>query len=180
MRLSSSKTKKPTPHFISPIPPKAKPAKKKPAEKSSSKKKKAEQIEQKKPEFVIGLDINSQSTGYTVLDATGAALECGVIDTSDGKNIYEKATTIKGKLEELYSKYKPESEWLVGVEDFLKGFGGRFRTKDLFTLAQINSLVSYDCIKIFNTLPSRVHPSSARHHFGLKKRRNVRHKEDCI
>jgi hypothetical protein len=106
----------------------------------------------------------------------GNILECGVVDSSKGSTIYDKARIVKAKLIEIFNKYTHHSnetqcKWVIGIEEFLKGFGaGNYRTHDLFTLAQMNSLVSYDCINVFDgTVPLRVHPTSARNFFGLKK-----------
>lgn len=105
----------------------------------------------------------------------GKLIEAGCIDTSKVLNIFERAKIIKNKLLEIYQKLnkntisfiqpkknskkkkeleqisnETETKWLIGIEEFLKGFmGPHYRSRDLFTLAQINSLVSYDCIHIF-------------------------------
>ncbi len=43
--------------------------------------------------------------------------------------------------------------WVVGVENFLKGFNGmKWRTNDIINLACLNSLITYECFHIFNQL----------------------------
>jgi hypothetical protein len=45
----------------------------------------------------------------------------------------------------------------------------QWRSNDMFKLAQINSLVSYDCINLFQVTPRRVYPMAARSFYQLKK-----------
>eukprot|EP01116_Phalansterium_solitarium_P009154 TRINITY_DN23187_c0_g1_i1.p1 TRINITY_DN23187_c0_g1~~TRINITY_DN23187_c0_g1_i1.p1 ORF type:complete len:454 (-),score=109.09 TRINITY_DN23187_c0_g1_i1:23-1354(-) len=189
-------------------------------------------IAKEPPDYVLGLDVNSRSTGFVVLDRQGRMIEGGVVDTLGCGSVYDKALVIRNLVEELQSKYNempphttspidlavsrtdfdmaqlempqlPDSSrssnsglrivrghteqslppvrkaapaaertgvrWLVAVEDFLLAFGGvRFRTKDLFTLAQLNSLVSYDCMHLFGSLPTRIHPRAARSSLGIR------------
>lgn len=60
--------------------------------------------------------------------------------------------------------------WRIGIEDFMRTFvAGRFHTKGLIQLAQLNGIVSYSCWKNFDAKPKHYHPTLARSFFGLSK-----------
>jgi len=111
--------------------------------------------------WVLGLDINTNTTGFTILHAdSGRLVECGVIDTKKIADLFDKAAHLRDRLAAIHTKYTPvagscaageaQPMWIVGIEDFLKGFGGsHWRTRDITKLACLNSLVSYECWNIF-------------------------------
>lgn len=55
-------------------------------------------------------------------------------------------------MDELIQEMGVQHKWTVGIEDFLLGYRGfNYRTQDLFALAQLNSVVTYDCMnKVFS------------------------------
>jgi hypothetical protein len=58
--------------------------------------------------------------------------------------------------------------WNVGIEDFLRTYNnGKFHTKGLFQLAQLNGIVSFWCWKFYGKKPFHTHPTSARAFFDL-------------
>ncbi len=64
----------------------------------------------------------------------------------------------------------PQPKWIVGVESYLKTFGlGRFNTRGLFSLAEVNALVNYVAACVFECVPWSVHPNIPRFLYGLKK-----------
>lgn len=106
-------------------------------------------------EWVLGLDINTNSTGFTVLHApTGEMAECGVIETKAIPDLFDKVTFLRRRLAAIHAAKKGDDKeattWVVGIEDFLKSFGGaQWRTSDIMKLACLNSLVSYECWHLF-------------------------------
>jgi hypothetical protein len=128
---------------------------------------------------VLGLDINTNSTGYVVLDEHGRMTTHGHVCTkhlASGAEILAIGATIVTQLKlELLSTdiHSSHHRWVIGIEDFLKTFArGKFHTKGLFQLAQLNGVVSYGCWTAFGSKPWHVHPTSARSFFHLQVPRN--------
>ena len=79
----------------------------------------------------------------------------------------------------------------MGIEDFMRSFTpGRFQTKSLFKLAQLNAIVACKCqcplaalfvsspyrvlhtdeaMRIFEVNPERLHPTKVRGFYGIRK-----------
>jgi hypothetical protein len=109
----------------------------------------------------------------------GTVCHWGCIKPKTKDSVLLKARTIVQGLEAVRDevehhnrkkKTKRPSEWVVCVEDFMMLNGtGRSSAKGLFTLAQVNGIVSYESIRLFEYEPDRVYPSKARSFYGLKK-----------
>ncbi|OQR92521.1 hypothetical protein ACHHYP_03601 [Achlya hypogyna] len=128
-------------------------------------------VSQAPPLRVLGLDINTNVTGYVVLNEHGRLDTAGHVSTkhlASDQQILDIGVDIASTLQALPAT-RP-AQWVVGIEDFLKTYaGGRFHTKGLFQLAQLNGLVSYCCLTAFNVRPQHVHPTTARAFFRLAK-----------
>lgn len=128
------------------------------------------------PQRFLGLDINTNHTGFTLLDENGKCIECGQFNTENLSNVFEKAWFVGKSLRELKErtdkefKDKPQQpRWIIAVEDFLRGFfGAAWQTQHLFVLAQMNSLICNESYLMFDMLPERIHVHRARALFGLK------------
>jgi hypothetical protein len=134
------------------------------------------------PDRFLGLDINTNHTGFTLLDKEGKCIECGVFNTENLTNVFEKAWFVSKCLKELKERTDEKStssttkteatsspRWIIAVEDFLKGFfGATFQVQHLFTLAQMNSLICQESKTYFGMIPERIHVHRARALFGLK------------
>jgi len=69
-------------------------------------------------------------------------------------------------------------QWHIAIEDCLVGFqSSKFSTKGLALLAQLNGIVKYCCLKMFDIQPVPLHPTTARSHVGLKARSDIDVKE---
>jgi hypothetical protein len=86
----------------------------------------------------------------------GEMAECGVIETKAIPDLFDKVTFLRRRLAAIYAAKKGDGDdkeattWVVGIEDFLKSFGGaQWRTSDIMKLACLNSLVSYECWHLF-------------------------------
>ncbi|RHY20694.1 hypothetical protein DYB25_005814 [Aphanomyces astaci] len=139
------------------------------------------------PIRVLGLDINTNSTGFVVLNELGGIESSGHICTkhlqSDGQ-ILDIGVEIAARMSQVHNhelSTTPLVAWEVGIEDFLRTFSpGQFKTKGLFQLAQLNGLVSYCALTTFGVAPIHVHPTAARHFFALKVPPGVPKKKDEI
>eukprot|EP00953_Heterococcus_sp_UTEX-ZZ885_P022836 12601-Heterococcus_DN1.PRE.3 len=133
---------------------------------------------------VLGLDINTSSTGYAVLDianssgtdedaAAAVLLEWGRICTKKADDVLDGGLEITAQLSDIKQRCcssSGDAPWIVGVEDFAKSFTtGRFHTRSLFKLAQLNGIVKFGCLQTFAVKPEAWHPTSARAFYGLKR-----------
>jgi hypothetical protein len=135
---------------------------------------------------VLGLDINTSSTGYAVLNiassstsssdtdaAAAALLEWGRICTKKADDVLDGGLEITAQLSDIKQRCCSsggDAPWIVGVEDFAKSFTtGRFHTRSLFKLAQLNGIVKFSCLQTFAVKPAAWHPTSARAFYGLKR-----------
>lgn len=132
--------------------------------------------------FILGLDISSSCTGWTILDTQGNVIECGVFELKNMKNIFHKALYVRNELQAMKKRFESQEKlrikWILGVEDFLRSF--YFGRQGLFKLAQMNTLVSYDCLEIFRQFPLRISFISARNKFGIKKVEGKKIKEAVL
>lgn len=126
------------------------------------------------PLRVLGLDINTNSTGYAVLSARGRVCEWGHIPTAHlaSSDILGIAHAIDTALDGVHSRVAgtdTEPAWVVGIEDFMRMYRfGRFHNKGIFQLAQLNGIVSYTCWQRFRGAPpTHTHPSAARGFFNI-------------
>ena len=131
----------------------------------------------KNDNLCIGLDISTRSTGYAVLNPRGKLLQWGTIEP-EGKQtetVLAKAASVVTQLEMLRDEIKHEhsndnNNWVVGIEEFMKSYSsGGFNTKGLFTLAQYNGILAFQCYTLFGVMPVMSHPSMIRKAFNLKR-----------
>jgi hypothetical protein len=136
-----------------------------------------EALSQMKGRKVLGLDINTSSTGYAVLQVGQGAsvnlLDWGRVCLKDTADVLEGGGLVQDQLRALCLKHGSKQDghcWDVGVEDFAKSYTpGRFNTRGLFKLAQLSGIVKFSCMNAFGCTPWEWHPTSARAFFGLRK-----------
>uniref|UniRef100_K3W6P1 Mitochondrial resolvase Ydc2 catalytic domain-containing protein n=1 Tax=Globisporangium ultimum (strain ATCC 200006 / CBS 805.95 / DAOM BR144) TaxID=431595 RepID=K3W6P1_GLOUD len=139
-------------------------------------------IRESPPLRVLGLDINTNSTGYAVLNENGRVCTWGHIPTAhvQSSDILGIAHAIDVALKDVYSstlavhtdnntRQVGDLHWHVGIEDFMRMYRfGRFHNKGIFQLAQLNGIVSYACWQRFDCPPPvHTHPSAARAFFSI-------------
>ncbi|KAK1948463.1 hypothetical protein P3T76_000752 [Phytophthora citrophthora] len=122
------------------------------------------------PLRVLGLDVNTNSTGLAVVTEQGRVCRWGHIPTTQFASA--DVLHIGGAIDEFLCNVQAvepkEVQWVVGIEAFMRMFrSGRFHNAGIFQLAQLNGIVSFACWKRFNVLPLHTHPSAARGFFGL-------------
>jgi Holliday junction resolvasome RuvABC endonuclease subunit len=115
--------------------------------------------------MILGLDISTSITGYTVLDPTGVIIECNHIDLRKEKNFFKKVHLIKSRLEELAQAHDITQ---VYIEQSLQSFRSGFSSaQTLSLLSKINGIVSWICYNMFGE-PDYVAATSARKLCGIK------------
>ena len=69
--------------------------------------------------MILGLDISTSITGYTILDNEGNIVACEHIDLRKEKNFFLKSAQIEGVLNEIRSLYFIEQ---IYIEQSLQSF----------------------------------------------------------
>ena len=116
--------------------------------------------------MILGLDISTSITGYTVLDDGGNILVCDHIDLRKEKNFFKKIEIVFDRLESLDDAYSIEQ---VYIEQSLQSFRSGFSSaQTLSLLSKINGIVSWLCYNFFYKEPKYLAATSARKLCGIK------------
>lgn len=124
--------------------------------------------------MILGLDISTSITGYTLIDNTGTVVECSYIDLKKEIGLFQKAEKVKDVLILLYNRYAFDEVW---IESSLMMFSaGKSSAVTIDALSKFNGIVSWICYsfcKNLNFLPA----VSARKQIGLKMVKGKKGKE---
>jgi Holliday junction resolvasome RuvABC endonuclease subunit len=124
--------------------------------------------------MILGLDISTSITGYTVLDSNGNLVEYGSIDTRKHKNFFTKAGVVEQKLIALRQSYAVQA---IYIEQSLQSFRSGFSSaQTLSTLSRFNGVISWICFTLFNLEPEYIAAVSARRICGIKVPRGTKAK----
>jgi len=116
--------------------------------------------------MILGLDISTSITGYTVLDYEGNIIVCNHIDLRKEKNFFKKIQIVNSRLENIVEEYEVES---VYIEQSLQSFRSGFSSaQTLSLLSKINGIVSWLCYNMFYGEPKYLAATSARKLCGIK------------
>ena len=130
--------------------------------------------------ITLGLDISTSITGATVIQEE-KILETTFWDTRNKNHfptIYQKARHVKGKLEEIASKYKISH---VYIEQSLHSFRSGFSSaQTLSTLSRFNGIISWVCWDLFSIEPEMIAATSARKQAGVGIKRGDNAKEKVL
>ena len=116
--------------------------------------------------MILGLDISTSITGYTVLDYEGNILACDHIDLRKEKDFFKKIQIVNSQLEVINDEHDIEQ---VYVEQSLQSFRSGFSSaQTLSLLSKINGIVSWLCYNMFYGEPKYLAATSARKLCGIK------------
>ena len=116
--------------------------------------------------MILGLDISTSITGYTILDDAGEIIACDHIDLRKEKNFFNKIQMVNARLEDLLVDYNIEH---VYIEQSLQSFRSGFSSaQTLSLLSKINGIVSWLCYNLFGGEPHYLAATSARKLCGIK------------
>ena len=117
--------------------------------------------------MLLGLDISTSITGYTLLDEDDVILN-GAWDTRKYKDFFKKAEFVSEGLREIYAQYGKEIE-AVYIEQSLQSFRSGFSSaKTISTLARFNGIVSWLVFDQLQIKPEYIAATSARKLCGIK------------
>jgi Holliday junction resolvasome RuvABC endonuclease subunit len=116
--------------------------------------------------MILGLDISTSITGYTVLDYEGNILACDHLDLRKEKDFFKKIQIVSSCLEAVNDEYEIEQ---VYIEQSLQSFRSGFSSaQTLSLLSKINGIVSWLCYNMFYGEPKYLAATSARKLCGIK------------
>lgn len=129
--------------------------------------------------MILGLDISTSITGFTILNSDGTIVEIGHWNLKNKNNfpdLFSKALYIKNKLKEL--DYPIDH---VFIEPALNMFMmGRSSSHTISTLTKFNGIVSWMCYEEFGVKPEYIPAISARKKCGITVKRGQKAKEVVI
>jgi Holliday junction resolvasome RuvABC endonuclease subunit len=125
--------------------------------------------------MILGLDISTSITGYTILDYEGNILACDHIDLRKEKDFFKKIQIVNSRLEIINDEYDVEQ---VYVEQSLQSFRSGFSSaQTLSLLSKINGIISWLCYNMFCGEPKYLAATSARKLCGIKVPRGQKAKK---
>jgi len=131
--------------------------------------------------MILGLDISTSITGYTILGLDGKIIEIGhwnTKDKNDYPNLFSKTVFIKKKLGLLGECHSID---YVFVEPALNMFMiGKSSSHTISTLIKFNGIVSWLCYEEFKKIPKYIPASSARKKCGITIKRGTKAKIQVI
>jgi Holliday junction resolvasome RuvABC endonuclease subunit len=116
--------------------------------------------------MILGLDISSSITGYTILNYEGEIITCDHIDLRKEKDFFKKIHIANSRLLEIADQYEIEQ---VYIEQSLQSFRSGFSSaQTLSLLSKINGIISWLCYNMFSVTPKYLAASTARKLCGIK------------
>lgn len=123
--------------------------------------------------LVLGLDISTACTGWTLLDNNGTVIEMGHIDFKGCDTLWEKVDRAHAKLETIVSVASPTHCF---IEESLQAFRpGLSSASTLLTLAKFNGLISFYVRSLLNADPVYISSGEARKLVGVKLLQKKKH-----
>lgn len=125
--------------------------------------------------MILGLDISTSITGFSVLDDSGDVVLCDFINLKKLTTMFDKARTVEHRLQEIFDNNKIEKVW---IEESLQMFSsGMSSAKTLATLTKFNGIISWITWDKFNIQPEYIAAVSARKEIGLTVSKGQRGKD---
>ena len=117
--------------------------------------------------MILGLDISTSITGYTLLDGDKVILN-GAWDTRKYKDFFDKVVHVKAALGKIHKQYGKRIA-AVYIEQSLQSFRSGFSSaKTLSTLSRFNGVVSWLVFDKYKIKPEYLAATSARKLCGIK------------
>jgi hypothetical protein len=128
--------------------------------------------------MILGLDISTSVTGYTILDEEAKIIKCEAWDLRNKRyfpDLYSKASLIKEELKEIKLNYPIEHVYIEEPFAFFRAGGSTAKT--MAKLQAFNGILSWLCHDIFGFSPTHISPAKARKLNGIKVSRGQKAKE---
>jgi len=126
--------------------------------------------------MILGLDVSTSITGYTIVD-NGKIILNGAWDTRKYKNFFDKVVHVRDGLEIIRKEYGTRIT-AVYIEQSLQSFRSGFSSaKTLSTLSRFNGIVSWLVFDQYKITPEYLAATSARKLCGIKVPRGQKAKQ---
>jgi len=128
--------------------------------------------------MILGLDISTSVTGYTILDEEAKIIICEAWDLRNKRlfsDLYNKGSFIKEKLKEINLYYNIKHVYIEEPFVFFKSGGSTAKT--MAKLQAFNGIVSWLCHDTFGYRPIHISPAQARKLSGIKVSRGQKAKD---
>jgi hypothetical protein len=128
--------------------------------------------------MILGLDISTSVTGYTILDEEAKIIKCEAWDLRNKRyfpDLYSKASLIKEELKQIKLNYPIEHVYIEEPFAFFRAGGSTAKT--MAKLQAFNGILSWLCHDIFGFSPTHISPAKARKLNGIKVSRGQKAKE---
>ena len=126
--------------------------------------------------MILGLDVSTSITGYTIVD-NGKIILNGAWDTRKYKNFFDKVVHVKDGLDKIRKEYGTRIT-AVYIEQSLQSFRSGFSSaKTLSTLSRFNGVVSWLVFDQYGIQPEYIAATSARKLCGIKVNRGQKAKQ---
>ena len=117
--------------------------------------------------MILGLDVSTSITGYTIVD-NGKIILNGAWNTRKYKNFFDKVVHVRDGLEIIRKEYGTRIT-AVYIEQSLQSFRSGFSSaKTLSTLSRFNGIVSWLVFDQYKITPEYLAATSARKLCGIK------------
>lgn len=125
--------------------------------------------------MILGIDISSSITGYTILDEDGKIVLSECVRLEKCKDFFEKANKVKQTFQKLKTQHKIEK---IFIEEPLLSFKAGFSSAStISTLSRFNGVLSWICYEMFNMEPEYFSAATARKACGIKVPKGEKAKE---
>jgi Holliday junction resolvasome RuvABC endonuclease subunit len=126
--------------------------------------------------MILGLDVSTSITGYTIVD-NGKIILNGAWNTRKYKNFFDKVVHVRDGLEIIRKEYGTRIT-AVYIEQSLQSFRSGFSSaKTLSTLSRFNGIVSWLVFDQYGIQPEYIAATSARKLCGIKVSRGQKAKQ---
>jgi Holliday junction resolvasome RuvABC endonuclease subunit len=126
--------------------------------------------------MILGLDISTSITGYTIVD-NGKIILNGAWDTRKYKDFFKKVVHVRDGLEIIRKEYGTRIT-AVYIEQSLQSFRSGFSSaKTLSTLSRFNGIISWLVFDQYKITPEYLAATSARKLCGIKVPRGQKAKQ---
>jgi len=128
--------------------------------------------------MILGLDVSTSITGYTILDYEGKLIRCDAWDMRNKnkfKNQFEKAIFIKDEICSIKAQMPIQDVYVEQPFTFFNSGGSSAKT--MASLQRFNGIVSWICYDIFDITPRYLTAGEARKTCGIKVPRGQKAKK---
>jgi len=119
---------------------------------------------------ILGLDISSQTIGFSVLETTDdipKVVVCSFFKPPKNGTYIERLAQTRSKIIEILNEYRPDT---IAIEQITQFMQGRSTAKTIIALARFNCCIGLACYDFNNQSPEFYSVMAIRHGIKLNKK----------